>query len=161
MKIKISAFLPNDDEKRFYLIRELTADCLTLYVRISAIHYLIIGSTFDDLHKLTEMYYKTFQEMYDFLNERLVQLQQKPLTSLKDVDFYSKLELQEIKSSYLPYEACKELVSYLEQIKILINSIISATSIYPKDSVTNDYCIKQLYFIDKQLWQLNSRIKNS
>lgn len=149
----------SDDYKQKMKI--LSANSLVMYVRSSALHYLVQGTTFADIHKTTDGYYQKFQEMYDFLNERLIQLHIPPIKSLKEANTLQNiLKDADDKNEYTPEEVCSELARTFRIMTFDLKRLKESSG-EAKDYQTEDWCVQQLYFFEKEAWMLDARNKKN
>ncbi len=59
------------------------ADLHILYVKLHNYHWNIQGPQFVTIHKTTEEFYERVAELYDEIAERILQLGDKPLATVK------------------------------------------------------------------------------
>ena len=152
-----------DNKKHLEKMKVVSADCLALFAEVSALHYLVQGTTFQDIHKITNKIYDFFLEQYDFFNERLVQLAKSPVKNIKEIAL-----LTSVASELIPtdenrlivvntYSVCERLIHILQVHQKNLNELKKLAS-SSEDFVTEDYCIQKLYFTTKEIWQLKSRL---
>lgn len=134
-----------------------SANSLFLAVKFSTLHYLVQGSTFGDVHKITEKYYEHFFEGYDFYNERLVQRHNTPIRTIKEATETTKLNETELKDEYTIEEALKEVLSLLNRHRSFIHNMKKIAA-EDEDFVTEDHCIDELSWLDKEIWFIKSRL---
>lgn len=145
-------------------LKVIASDSLFLFVKFSTLHYLVQGETFNDIHKLTQKCYEHFLEMYDFFNEKLVQRQISPVKCIFEAcELTSFPRLQgskdrdkkkDIKSTT---EVCHKALLLLESFREKLKTLKEVAG-RERDYVVEDYCIKELYFFDKEIWTLRSRL---
>lgn len=147
---------PQDTNALVKNLRALAADSLVLFVKVSALHYLVQGKDFEDTHRITDDFYNSCIYMYDWANERLVQKEYSPIQSIAEALENSSVVIGEKKNKYSDMEVCKELISYFLQIKNRL-VVLREISNRIKDSTTEDYCINKIRHIEKEVWMLKSR----
>ena len=74
-------------------LRQLSATCMQIFIKLNGMHYLVQGNQFHRLHEMTQEYYEFFQESFDTFNERLVQLNLTPCVNIQ--------EIQDLKNPYI------------------------------------------------------------
>ena len=148
----------NYSELQVKFMHKAAANALILFVKCNGLHFLVKGYNFQESHLVTENYYDHFKLVYDWINERLVQLGEKPVVSL-----VRALKLQEIEETSTDIKKVKEVYSILDgDFRVLKNIMLNLkeASAKAKDYVTEDYCIGQLRFLDKELWFMQSKLFN-
>lgn len=137
-------------------IKILCSNALTLFVKCNTLHFLVKGYNFQECHLKTEEFYNHYKEVYDWLNERLIQLNSTPITSLKEA--LEKTTIIETDSSIKKVNEVYRII--IEDFTIIKNLFkkLKTESADNLDFVTEDYCIGELRFIDKELWFIQSKL---
>lgn len=145
-------------------LKAIASDSLFLFVKFSTLHYLVQGETFNDIHKLTQKCYEHFLEMYDFFNEKLVQRQVSPIKCIFEaceMTSFPKLHGDKDRSKRKDYkdttEVCYKALILMESFREKLVALKEVAN-KERDYVVEDYCIKELYFFDKEIWTLRGRL---
>ena len=72
-----------NNEKLILQLNQNLADVQVLYVKLHNYHWNIKGPHFWGIHNVTEGYYDYLAKQYDDIAERILQLNGKPLTTMK------------------------------------------------------------------------------
>ena len=100
------------------LVKQLNqnlADVQVLYVKLHNYHWNVKGPHFFGIHKQTEEYYDYFAGVYDDVAERILQIGEKPLTTLKSYLETTKIS-EEIKQEFSATEEINNLVNDFEYV---------------------------------------------
>lgn len=160
--IKISLLKP--EEKLDKDLKVAASDALFLFVKFSTLHYLVQGETFSDIHKLTQKCYEHFLEMYDFFNEKLVQRQVSPIKCIFEACEFTSFPRLEGSKNRNKGRDIKDTTEVCYKALMLLNSFreklvaLKEVAGRERDYVVEDYCIKELYFFDKEIWTLRGRL---
>ena len=92
------------------------ADVQVLYVKLHNYHWNVKGPQFFEIHTLTEEYYNYFAQQYDGIAERILQIEGKPLTTMKSYLKESKIKEDE-KTSFKVLEVLKSLIKDFTYLK--------------------------------------------
>lgn len=133
---------------------QLQADSLVMFNKLHNYHWNVKGLQFYGFHEKTEEFYNYFAEMYDALAERILQLGDTPLVTIKEVLKTSKIQEDEKTSfsgQYIFESITKDFEYFLNSYKEL-----SATT--EKDAPTQSYADDQVGYFQKELWMLNQLI---
>lgn len=138
-------------------IRTIAANAMVLFIKLNTIHYLIKGLSFREVHKKTERYYEYMKGIYDELNERLVQMEDKPIKSLDCLSKYRYM-IQDFVD-----DSCGTIKAYeciYEDFKIMSSLICKELDRVKKtdDVVTEDILIEYKKWFSKEIWMLKATI---
>lgn len=138
------------------IMKILCANALTFFVKANTLHFLVKGYNFQECHLKTEDFYNHYKEVYDWLNERLIQLGSTPLVSLKEA--MEKATLTETNESTKKVNEVYSII--IEDFNILkaLFKKLKIESANNADFVTEDYCIGQLRYLDKEMWFIQSKL---
>ena len=70
-----------------------------MFIKLNGMHYIVRGNEFIKTHETLQQYYEYFQEIFDSLNERLVQLGSSPVYSLTKIQEYRNTNINELRSN--------------------------------------------------------------
>lgn len=130
----------------------LLADIHVLYTKIQNYHWNVKGPYFFGMHDKTEEYYNHFATIYDELAERVLQLEGKPIVTLKQV-----LELSRLKEDgSTDFDAAYVAKNLLSDFDFLRKEFKSLAEVSEDDSTTVAFCDEQVAFLEKENWMLKS-----
>lgn len=137
------------------LIKQLNknlSDIQVLYVKLHNYHWNVQGKHFFGIHNLTEEYYNYFAEQYDEFAERILQINGKPLTTLK-----SYLENSAIKEEDKnEFSADDVLTGIIKDFEYLKDELKKTAAISEEDSATQALAEDNIAWLEKAIWMLNS-----
>ena len=122
-------------------LKQLSATCMQIFIKLNGMHYLAQGNQFHRLHEITQEYYEFFQESFDTFNERLVQLNLTPCVNIQEIHDLKNPCLQGFRSH------CFEDNS----VSVLIQEAIKT-----EDTVTEDILRTFRIRLQKYIWMLES-----
>lgn len=135
-------------------IKLLQADTLVMFTKLHNYHWNIKGIHFFELHTKTEEFYNLFSTMYDDLAERLLQLGEKPIVTLKnslEVARITEDENTQITAQYLMSNLAKDFEFFFNEFKNL-------SDISDSDPTTQAYAQDQMAFFEKELWMIKASL---
>lgn len=134
-------------------MNKLVADFNVLYVKIHHFHWFVKGPAFFTLHAKFESLYNEVTEYSDSVAERLLQLNEKPISTLKE-----SLELTSIKEGSkigTDTEMVEELVADLKTVnKTIVETIKLASE--DGDEGTADLLVGITESFEKHIWMFNA-----
>ena len=138
-------------------LRTIVANAMVLFIKLNTIHYLIKGLSFREVHKKTERYYEYMKAIYDELNERLVQMEDRPIKSLDCLSKYRYM-IQDFVD-----DSCNTIKAYeciYEDFKVMSSLICKELDRIKKtdDVVTEDILIEYKKWFSKEIWMLKATI---
>ncbi len=134
------------------------ADLHILYVKLHNYHWNVKGMQFFPIHNMTEEYYDYIAELYDTLAERVLQLNAKPLGSVKEY-----LEVAKIKEeASADFSAVQVLAGVIADFEYLLSAYKELLSIAEeqRDVSTANIVSDTIQWLEKALWMLNASNKN-
>lgn len=139
-------------------LEKITADAMHMFIKLNGMHYIVRGNEFIKTHETLQQYYEYFQEIFDSLNERLVQLGSAPVYSLTKIQEYRNTNINELRSNTMDKD--KIWIELLRDFEIISNSLKNIIKVYVKedDFVTEDLLRGYKAWIEKQLWMIKSSI---
>lgn len=132
----------------------LMADALVMFTKVHNYHWNVRGPQFYGIHARTEEIYEQFATMYDDIAERILQLEGKPLVTLKDVLARTRLK-EETETQFTAERVVKSLISDFDHF---LNEFKKLEKIADTDSTTVAYAQEQIAGFEKQLWMLKSNL---
>ena len=99
----------------FEMLNKNLANLKVLYVKLHNYHWNVKGMYFKPIHEMTEAYYNYLAGKYDEVAERIVQLGEKPLVTLKDYLTNASLE-EEDKNEFDAKYVLSSIRSDFEQL---------------------------------------------
>ena len=130
------------------------ADVQVLYVKLHNYHWNIQGHFFHGIHTMTEGYYEHLAEQYDEIAERILQINGKPLTTMKS--YLEKTGIEEVEKDN--FNADDVLNGVINDFEYLKNEFIE-TSKYAeelRDLPTQALADENIAWLEKALWMLRS-----
>jgi starvation-inducible DNA-binding protein len=136
------------------LLNQITADALTLFVKLHKYHWYIQGPQFFAVHNATEEYYNHFAGVYDDAAERMLQLGGQPATTLADYLKGSGIKEEPAGSTDL-----KTVVRDIGQdFEYMLKNFKTLTGLAgeERDHATVNLADGQIAWLEKAIWMLNS-----
>ena len=133
------------------------ADLHILYVKLHNYHWNVKGMQFLPIHNMTEEYYEYVAELYDTIAERVLQLNAKPLSSVKEY-----LELAQIQEEAAREFSAEEVLSgIMADFKYLLSAYkeILNTAEEMQDAATANIASDNIQWLEKTLWILKASSK--
>ncbi len=133
------------------------ADLHILYVKLHNYHWNVKGMQFFPIHNMTEEYYDYVAELYDTLAERVLQLEAKPLSTVKEY-----LETANIKEEpATDFSAEQVLAGIIADFEYLLSAYQELLSIAEeqRDVSTANIISDTIQWLEKALWMLKASSK--
>lgn len=136
------------------LMNQNLANLSVLNVKLHNYHWNVKGIHFKPIHEMTEAYYDYFNEQYDEVAERIVQLGGKPLATLKDYldnatfkeetknEFDGKAVLQGVLSDF------EKLIDEYKKIAEAADELEDSTSV----ALAED----NIAWLEKEIWMIKA-----
>ena len=143
--------------KNEILVKQLNqnlADVQVLYVKLHNYHWNIKGPHFFGIHNMTEGYYDYLAKQYDDIAERILQIDGKPLTTMKDYLRESKIKEEE-KSSFSAAEVLKSVIKDFNYLQKEFKKT-SKVSDQNGDLTTQALADENVAWLEKSLWMLRA-----
>jgi len=144
-------------EKLLELLNRQVANFGVLYTKLHNYHWFVSGEKFFELHKKFEELYEEASEYLDVVAERVLQLEGKPVASLKGF-----LENATIKEACCCELNGREMVQFVvDDFKQIIGEIAETIKVAQElnDEVTVDMLIDISTDLQKQVWMLKTYFK--
>lgn len=144
-------------KKTVLLLKQLQADSIVLFMKVHNYHWNVRGSDFFQVHAETEKIYESFADMFDDLAELVVQLGEKPITTLSEALQTSKIK-EESKADFSSKDVFH---SILKDYQYLLENfeLLSKTAESENDRVTVAYSDEQIAHLQKSIWMLTATQK--
>jgi len=140
-------------EKLSLKLNELVANFQVYYQSLRGLHWNIKGKSFFELHVKFEEFYTDSQEKIDFIAERILTLEGKPLHTFED---YTKLAKVPVgKNISKDTEAVSLVINSLAEL-LKIERLILEESDKANDEGTNSMMSDFIAEQEKTIWMLKS-----
>jgi starvation-inducible DNA-binding protein len=135
----------------------LVADLNVLFVKLHNYHWNIEGSNFYTLHNVTEELYNYVSTLYDDLAERILQLGEKPFSSLKEYLEVARINEEEKKN----FSTHDVVLNVKDDLTLLNSKIKEAIKVAEElnDITTVNILSETVQNFEKQIWMLNAVLK--
>lgn len=132
----------------------ILADIHILVVKLHNYHWNVSGMQFHAIHNATEAYYDHFFGLYDEVAERILQIDSKPVSTVKGY-----LELATISEEEgTKFEAVYVLEKIVADFAALCDSCKSALEVAEGDVGTEDLLTGMITWLEKEIWILKSSL---
>ncbi|RAX57349.1 DNA starvation/stationary phase protection protein [Helicobacter monodelphidis] len=138
------------------LLKGLEADAIVLHMKLHNYHWNVKGMDFHPVHAATEEMYENFATLFDDLAERILQLSDKPITTLKEA-----LEKASVKEESGVSFTSKQIVeSILKDYELLYKKFkeLSKAAADNDDSVTAALADDKLAALEKSIWMFKAQL---
>lgn len=132
------------------------ADVQVLYVKLHNYHWNIRGPQFFEVHNATEGYYDYFAKQYDDIAERILQIGDKPITTMKGYLKISKIK-EENKNKFSASEVIK---SVTKDFNYLLKEFKKTSKIAEdkNDLTTQALTDENVAWLEKSIWMLKASV---
>jgi len=139
------------------LLNSSLANLQLLYVKLHNYHWNVKGMNFKPIHELIESYYEYFAKQYDDVAERILQLEGKPFSSMKD--YLNNASLKE--ESGNDFDAKYVLNSVLKDFELFNAQFkeISKTAAESRDVPTANIADENVAWLEKQIWMIRASVE--
>jgi len=138
-------------------VNTLIANWMVLYMKLHHFHWFIKGPHFFKLHEFYEKLYNEAAENIDELAERLLSIDKKPISTLKECLTQSTIE-EVVSSDQGEEEMINETIRDLKKMVMEAKKGIEYAQ-ENHDDVTADMLISMTKNLDKHIWMLQAFIK--
>jgi starvation-inducible DNA-binding protein len=137
-------------------LKLLMSDSLVMFNKLHNLHWNVKGLQFFEIHQKTEGYYQLFSTLFDDLAERLLQIGEVPVVTLKNA-----LETSQIKEeSRVSFNATEVLTIIKADFQIFLQSFRKLEEQSEGDSTTQSFAQDQVKFLEKELWMINQSLQH-
>jgi len=138
------------------MMNQNLANLAVLNVKLHNYHWNVKGIHFKPIHEMTEAYYDYFIEQYDEIAERIIQLDEKPLTSLKDYLENASFE-EEPKNEFDGKFVLNTVIDDFKKLLTQYKNIAKAAD-EVDDSTTVALAEDNIAWLEKEIWMLNASL---
>lgn len=142
------------NEKLVKQLNQNLADVQVLYVKLHNYHWNVKGLNFFGIHNVTEEYYDYFAKQYDDIAERILQLGEKPLTTMKAYLSIAKIK-EENKTEFTALEVIKNTLKDFTYLAKEFKKT-SKLSENEADLTTQALADGNVAWLEKAIWMLNA-----
>ncbi|EAI0948199.1 hypothetical protein E1I37_09715 [Campylobacter coli] len=137
-------------------LKQLSATCMQIFIKLNGMHYLAKGNQFHRLHEITQEHYEFFQESFDTFNERLVQLNLTPCVNIQEIHDLKNPYILDLQATKLSLDTI--VTTLINDFKLVDNSVavIIQEAIKIEDTVTEDILRTFRIRLQKYIWMLES-----
>lgn len=140
--------------KRIEILKQIQADSMVFFMKLHNFHWNVKGSDFMEVHKTTQEIYEIFAQIFDDVAERILQLNSKPLITLKEI-----LKVTKIKENTKDTFKGSDIVKFIqEDYEYFLNIFKELSNECKEDSTTQDYANSQIAHLEKALWMLKAQL---
>lgn len=138
------------------LLKSLQADSTVLFMKLHNFHWNVKGMDFHPVHAATEEMYDGFADLLDDLAERVLQLGDKPLVTLKAVLASARIKEEEAMS--FTSKAIAEAV--LKDYEFLVAEFKNLSKLADEagDKVTASLADDNVAKFEKSIWMLKAQL---
>jgi starvation-inducible DNA-binding protein len=137
-------------------LNTMLADIHVLVAKLHNYHWNVSGMQFHAIHNATESYYDYFFGQFDDVAERILQLGEKPLSTVKaylEAATLTEDEGSSFEPAYVLKQVSADFTTLLNQTKAA-NSLAEAAG----DVATLDLLGGQIAWLEKELWIIRSTL---
>lgn len=139
------------------LMNQNLANLSVLNVKLHNFHWNVKGINFKSIHEMTESYYEYFTEQYDGIAERIVQLEGKPLATLKD--YLDHASLKEAEKNEFDGKLVLELVlSDFEKLNKEYKELAN-TAGELQDAPSAAIAENNIAWLEKEIWMIKASLQ--
>lgn len=135
-------------------INLLLADSHVFFTKLHNYHWNIKGLQFLSLHQKTEEYYTEFAVVYDDLAERLLQLGEKPVVTLKKILEITRIEEETDRN----FTAQQVVSNILKDFEHFYKEFKELSSVAGDDVTTVNYADDKIAYLEKEMWMMRSML---
>ncbi|MGP1450314.1 MAG: Dps family protein [Wolinella sp.] len=138
------------------LLKSLQADSTVLFMKLHNFHWNVKGMDFHPVHAATEEMYDGFADLLDDLAERVLQLGDKPLVTLKAI--LASARIKEEEATSFTSKAIAEAV--LKDYEFLVAEFKNLSKLADEagDKVTASFADDNVAKFEKSIWMLKAQL---
>lgn len=148
--------MQNVEMKTIEKLKQVQADAMVMNVKLHNLHWNVKGMAFYEIHAMTETMYTSMAVMFDDAAERVLQLGQKPLVTMKQALALSKIEEIE-KTEFTSKEVLeileKDFLEFLYDFKELSNFAAELN-----DNATIGFADGHIAQFEKDIWMIKASL---
>ena len=142
-------------QKQEQYLNELAASLGVFYIRLHQFHWYVDGPKFYTLHEVFENMYNEVTADLDEVSERMLQLNQKPVSTLAEYVEHSFIK----EAPYTKMSADEMVKATLADYKVFKEKIHDGYDLFEGDEVTIDMLVGMNARVDKHIWMLEATAK--
>lgn len=137
-------------------LNQYVSDLTVMYTKLHNLHWYVTGKQFNRFHVAFEEYYDQVTEDLDEVAERMLQIDMKPVASLKDALEMAKIEEKDNAfGEGLDFaEIVRDDFVYLRDLSIEVKKLAEDAD----DDPTADLMIEFEAYYDKAIWMLSATL---
>jgi starvation-inducible DNA-binding protein len=136
----------------------ILADIHVLIVKLHNFHWNIAGMEFHGIHSATEAYYKHFFAEFDEVAERILQLGDKPYSTVKGLLKGASLK-DDTQTSFTAAYVLEAIIADFTQLLAAAKSANKSAE-KDEDIATQGLMGGMIAFLEKELWILKATLNN-
>ncbi|AXH12624.1 Dps family protein [Halarcobacter bivalviorum] len=137
-------------------LKIMQASSLVMFTKLHNYHWNIKGMQFFPIHEMTEKMYEQFSTLYDDCAERVLQVGDKPLVLLSDIEsnsFIKEDKKTDFDAKYVLENILKDFELFLKEFKKL--SKLAAEN---EDSTTATFADDNIAHLEKNIWMIKASL---
>jgi starvation-inducible DNA-binding protein len=135
-------------------LNQNVADLHLVYIKLHNYHWNVKGPQFFQLHKLTEGFYEHIAELFDEVAERILQLGEQPLSTVRD--YLQQAKIKEPNSAVSnPEHVISGIVDDFGYLLEQYKSILKVAE-QQDDVGTANLVSEPIDWLEKSLWMLKA-----
>ena len=137
-------------------LNQYVADLTVMYTKLHNVHWYVEGRQFHAMHELFEMYYDKVTEDLDVVAERMLQLEFKPVATLKGALEIAKIEErgEEFGKDLDFLEIVRKDFEYLLGLTLEVKEEADKAGDDPTVDIMNEFTA----YYQKQLWMIKATL---
>ncbi|SDH91751.1 Dps family protein [Proteiniclasticum ruminis] len=137
-------------------LNQYVADLTVMYTKLHNVHWYVEGRQFHAMHELFEMYYDKVTEDLDVVAERMLQLEFKPVATLKGALEIAKIEErgEEFGKDLDFVEIVRKDFEYLLGLTMEVKEEADKAGDDPTVDIMNEFTA----YYQKQLWMIKATL---
>ncbi|SFN38124.1 Dps family protein [Proteiniclasticum ruminis] len=137
-------------------LNQYVADLTVMYTKLHNVHWYVEGRQFHAMHELFEMYYDKVTEDMDVVAERMLQLDFKPVATLKGALEIAKIEErgEEFGKDLDFVEIVRKDFEYLLGLTLEVKEEADKAGDDPTVDIMNEFTA----YYQKQLWMIKATL---
>ncbi len=137
-------------------LNQYVADLTVMYTKLHNVHWYVEGRQFHAMHELFEMYYDKVTEDLDVVAERMLQLEFKPVATLKGALEIAKIEErgEEFGKDLDFVEIVRKDFEYLLGLTMEVKEVADKAGDDPTVDIMNEFTA----YYQKQLWMIKATL---
>ncbi len=139
------------------MLNEILASLNILYVKLHNYHWNVKGINFKPIHDMTEAYYEYMADQYDEVAERIVQLNGKPLATLKDY-LENALISEESKNEFDAKTVLNSVLNDFEKLNTEFKKIAKVAD-EADDAPTIALAEDNVAWLEKEIWMIKASLE--